>query len=113
MVHFMAFGSKLQLESGPSVLEALYDVYIGVLVVGASHSFWLVVHVTYSSLYKPLLRAFRRLPYKDKKERNDEGLKLVAVGFGRTGTVSNVCCGRAVTEHQTVYLTGPSRQRAF
>lgn len=85
----MAFGSKLQLESG-SFLEALYDVYIGI-VVGASHSFWLSFHVLYGSLCKPLLRLFG-ISHDNDGLRNVEGLKVVAVGYGRTGTVSCSLC---------------------
>jgi hypothetical protein len=81
----MSYGSKLRFEQG-SWLEVLYDVYIGV-VVGARHSLFLGSRVVYTTAFRPILRSFGYdLP--EEVKHNDEGLKVVAVGYGRTGTVS-------------------------
>jgi len=81
----MSYGSKLRFEQG-SWLEVLYDVYIGV-VVGARHSLFLGSRVVYTTAFRPILRSFGYdLP--EEVKHNDEGLKVVAVGYGRTGTYS-------------------------
>ena len=82
----MSFGSRLRFESG-SWLEAVYDVFIGI-VVGARHSLFIGSRMGYKTLLQPI---FQRLGYDlpiARKRFNDEGLKVVAVGYGRTGTVS-------------------------
>lgn len=85
----MAMGAKLQLEPG-SLMETLYDIYIGI-VVGANHSFYIVSRWWYQNLFRPFLLAFgihldvfeTKVPAQEGKET----LKVVAVGYGRTGTV--------------------------
>lgn len=83
----MAFGSKLELQAG-SWLEAVYDVVIGV-VVGASHSLNMLRKNTMNSAFIGWI--FEYLGFErhvgGKSTTNTEGLKVVAVGYGRTGTV--------------------------
>ena len=70
-------------------MEAVYDVYIG-FVVGARHSAFLVSRGFYNILVQPILTllGIRGLFDRDQEINNTEGLKVVAVGYGRTGTVS-------------------------
>jgi hypothetical protein len=85
----MAVGSKLQLEPG-SWLEALFDVYIGI-VVGTSHSVKIISRWWYLKTLLPILRAFGITIDVDGTAKSKDGektLKVVAVGYGRTGTVS-------------------------
>jgi hypothetical protein len=83
----MSFGSKLQLEPG-SWMEAAYDVYIGV-VVGGRHSAFLVSRGAYSFFIHPILSllGIQHINSQGEAATNTEGLKVVAVGYGRTGTV--------------------------
>lgn len=93
----MAMGAKLQLEPG-SFMETLYDIYIGI-VVGANHSFYIVSRWWYQNLLRPILLAFgiqfdlfeTKAQQQAKQDGKKETLKVVAVGYGRTGTVSAVC----------------------
>lgn len=95
----MAMGAKLQLEPG-SFMETLYDIYIGI-VVGANHSFYIVSRWWYLNLFRPILLAFGIelgvFETKAATEKGKETLKVVAVGYGRTGTVrdfhSLICLG--------------------
>ena len=83
----MSFGSKLQLEPG-SWTEAFYDVYIGV-VVGGRHSAFLFTRGLYKVFVNPAF-SLLGIPTSDalsEAATNTEGLKVVAVGYGRTGTV--------------------------
>ena len=85
----MAVGSKLQLEPG-SWLETLYDVYIGT-IVGANHFIYICSKWWYIHLVRPILNLFGIRLEKDEevKSKDDEKtLKVVGVGYGRTGTVS-------------------------
>ncbi len=80
----MAHGSKLRFEPG-SWQEAVYDVYIGV-VVGASHVFYFARRC----VVNPILDAFGiqlRNDATSGKASAERSLKVVGVGFGRTGTV--------------------------
>jgi hypothetical protein len=93
-IHFimasMASGSKLQLEPG-SWLETAYDVYIG-SVVGASHSFKICAKWWFGRAIAPVLSAAGFQVRADKVVQSADGektLKVVAVGYGRTGTVRN------------------------
>jgi hypothetical protein len=85
----MAMGAKLQLEPG-SLMETLYDIYIGI-VVGANHSFYIVSRWWYLNLFRPILLAFGIdwgvFEAKTAAAGTKETLKVVAVGYGRTGTV--------------------------
>ena len=94
----MSFGSKLQLQPG-SWLELLYDVIIGI-VTGAYHSLYLSSRTAYFAAVEPVLRRLLRILGRvegegscssDSQEgKKDKGeLKVVAVGYGRTGTVSS------------------------
>ena len=83
----MKAGSKLHFEPG-SWLESLHDVYIGTLV-GASHSGHVVTKWFDDNLVSPLLRAFSLK--QDEEVISKDGkktLKVIVVGYGRTGTVS-------------------------
>ena len=83
----MSFGSKLQLEQG-SWAEALYDFYIGI-VVGTRHSVYLSSRVMVEFVIQPLLYIFGvTLKNKEDDSSDSDGLKVIAVGYGRTGTVS-------------------------
>ncbi|GAX22412.1 hypothetical protein FisN_14Hh025 [Fistulifera solaris] len=86
----MAMGAKLQLEPG-SLMETLYDIYIGI-VVGANHSFYIVSRWWYLNLFRPILLAFGIdwgvFEAKTAAAGTKETLKVVAVGYGRTGTYS-------------------------
>lgn len=97
----MSFGSKLELQPG-SWLELIYDVIIGV-VTGAYHSLYLSSRVLYTHFIKPIVSIFIDLDKYSKtpgadtdnnKER--EGLKVVAVGYGRTGTVSSTTSNKTM-----------------
>ena len=85
----MALGSKLQLEPG-SWLEMAYDVFIGIHV-GVSHSVYIVAKWWYVHLILPILHLFGVRLEEDKEVKSKDGektLKVVGVGYGRTGTVS-------------------------
>jgi hypothetical protein len=89
----MATGAKLQLEPG-SWAETLYDVYIGV-VVGAAHSMYIVGKWWYVHVVLPLGRTVGMDWRADKQVISRDGektLKVVAVGYGRTGTVRTCVC---------------------
>ena len=84
----MALGSKLELEPG-SWMEALYDVYIGI-VVGTRHFFYISMKWWYTDVAVPALDLLGFQINKYKKVVSKDGkktLKVVGVGYGRTGTV--------------------------
>ena len=82
----MAVGSKLQLEPG-SWAEAGYEIIIGA-AVGAWHSIYLISRWWYLQLFRPLLRAFGfQLAETEVQTNKEKTLKVVSVGYGRTGTV--------------------------
>lgn len=85
----MAFGSKLQLQPG-SWSELIYDICIGA-AVGARHSFYMVTRWWYERLLQPILHVVYDDDLFNNNKNNDEpkSLKVVAVGYGRTGTVSS------------------------
>ena len=89
----MAAGSKLHFEPG-SWLEALHDFYIGT-IVGATHSAYLVARNCYNHVVVPVANTFGanlKRKYKEVNSKDGEKtLKVVAVGYGRTGTVSLYC----------------------
>jgi len=83
----MKTGSKLHFEPG-SLLESLHDVYMGT-IVGAAHSGHVVKKWFDDNLASPLLRAFSLK--SDEEVHSKDGiktLKVIAVGYGRTGTYS-------------------------
>ena len=99
----MSVGSKWQLEPG-SWSELVYDVTIGI-IVGATHSLYLTARYFYANAILPVLEALG-LDFGtggtggsgitgdggvDANETNakKKELKVVAVGYGRTGTVCN------------------------
>ena len=86
---FQASSAKLHYEPG-SWQEMLNDVYTGT-VVGAAHSIYLVAKWWYVNLFRPILHLFGFYLPEDKVVKSQDGektLKVVAVGYGRTGTVS-------------------------
>jgi len=82
-----------------SVQEALHDWYSGI-TVGASHSVWLAKDFASSTLIRPIQRMLGLYhPEKDArvqqrlaklKEGEEPTLKVIGIGFGRTGTVSGI-----------------------
>jgi hypothetical protein len=85
----MAIGAKLQLEPG-SWAELIYDVSIGA-AVGAYHSFYIVTKWWYDHLIRPILRTYGFAKRSSNQyEEEKSSLKVVAVGYGRTGTVSGI-----------------------
>lgn len=81
----MALGSKLQLEPG-SWAELIYDVSIGA-AVGAHHAFYIITKWWYEHLIHPTLRILGLAENSLNKHEEKNTLKVVAVGYGRTGTV--------------------------
>ena len=85
----MAIGSKLHFEPG-SWLEAMYDVYIG-CAVGVGHFISIVGKWWYTAVVIPVLNLVGFKLSGDKQVESKDGkktLKVVGVGYGRTGTVS-------------------------
>lgn len=118
----MSFGSKLQLQPG-SWLELLYDVFIGI-VTGAYHSLYLSSRTAYFAAVEPVLRRLLRIlgrfegegscssdSQEGKKDRGE--LKVVAVGYGRTGTVSSTTTetDHSFSASQPAQITPWSRKR--
>ena len=86
---FQASSAKIHYEPG-SWQEMLNDIYTGT-VVGAAHSIYLVAKWWYVNLIRPILNVFGLYLPEDKVVESEDGektLKVVAVGYGRTGTVS-------------------------
>mmetsp|Transcript_20010 Transcript_20010/g.25786 ORF Transcript_20010/g.25786 Transcript_20010/m.25786 type:complete len:355 (+) Transcript_20010:142-1206(+) len=84
-----ALGSKLDFQPG-SWLEAGYEVFIGT-VVGVYHFIYIVSKWWYVNLLTPVFGLFGVKLLKDKVVESRSGektLKVVAVGYGRTGTYS-------------------------
>lgn len=83
----MSVGAKLQLEPG-SWAELVYDVCIGI-AVGAAHSFYIVTRWWNIHMIHPILQAFGlKLDQEETNNGKEKTLKVVAVGYGRTGTYS-------------------------
>jgi len=72
----MKAGSELRFEAG-SWQEAAHDVYVG-LLVGMGHVYKIFVKMPYDAIFSS--------PLEPTKGTAGE-LKVVGVGFGRTGTV--------------------------
>lgn len=88
---FQASSSKVHYEPG-SWQEVANDIYTGT-VVGAAHSIYLVAKWWYVNLIRPILNIFGISLAEDKIVASSDGektLKVVAVGYGRTGTVSSM-----------------------
>lgn len=86
---FQASSAKIHYEPG-SWQEVANDIYTGT-VVGAAHSIYLVAKWWYVNFIRPVLQVFGLSLAKDKLVESADGektLKVVAVGYGRTGTVS-------------------------
>lgn len=99
----MAVGSKLQLEPG-SWTEATYDVVIGI-AVGAAHSFYIVTRWWMAHVVRPMLNAMGvQSPITGgpsaTASNREKTLKVVAVGYGRTGTVSCWIVGKISVQNQ-------------
>jgi hypothetical protein len=86
---FQASSAKIHYEPG-SWQEMWNDIYTGT-VVGAAHSIYLVAKWWYVNVFRPILHFVGvKLP-EDPVVQSKDGekkLKVVAVGYGRTGTVS-------------------------
>jgi len=99
----MSVGSKLQLEPG-SWGELVYDVSIG-FVVGAAHSLYLMARGFYLNAIRPVLESVGLLDMmsaRNKGGTTEKELKVVVVGYGRTGTVSTALArGIMVTRLQS------------
>lgn len=85
----LSVGAKLQLEPG-SWLEAIFHILIGILV-GANHNVTFFCQWMSINVVTPILTAFGfEQDTSATSEANDKEktLKVVAVGYGRTGTYS-------------------------
>jgi branched-subunit amino acid ABC-type transport system permease component len=79
-------GNYLELEPG-SVLEVIYDFFVGI-VVGSSHSLYFAIRFGYNLGIAPALLYTGLLHKLEEPQTNFDGLKVIGVGYGRTGTVS-------------------------
>mmetsp|Transcript_7564 Transcript_7564/g.22194 ORF Transcript_7564/g.22194 Transcript_7564/m.22194 type:complete len:178 (+) Transcript_7564:96-629(+) len=98
---------KSQSTAKGSWTEVVGDVYNGV-TVGASHSLWFVTNWVKTEAIRPAMGLVGLGGQDDSNEASDEeenpGLKVIGVGYGRTGTVRR---------KRTVLLVAPlSRCRA-
>ena len=86
----MSSTSKLHFEPG-SWHETLHEIYIG-FVVGVMHNWYFIDKFLKEKIAAPLQTAFGLEPslLTGSREEKEKTLKVVGVGFGRTGTVS--CC---------------------
>lgn len=94
---FQASSAKIHYEPG-SWQEIANDIYTGT-VVGAAHSIYLVAKWWYVNLLRPILNLFGVDVPPDKIVESADGkktLKVIAVGYGRTGTVSRIDHGLRV-----------------
>ena len=86
----MRTGATLRFEPG-SIAEILYDCYIGI-VVGARHYLWFLSKWTSDFLFDPLMNLTGLSSKQALSEATPKGqLRVVGIGFGRTGTVSLLC----------------------
>lgn len=76
--------SKLKLEPG-SWQEKVVDVWVGIMVGGA-HGFVVGAELAQQNVLQPLLRPLGF--FKEVKPEPSDGLKVIGVGYGRTGTYS-------------------------
>ena len=85
---FQASSAKVHYAPG-SWQEAANDIYTG-SVVGGAHSIYLVAKWWHVNCIGPILNLFGLQLNEDKIVESKDGektLKVVAVGYGRTGTV--------------------------
>lgn len=78
--------SKYQLDPG-SWQETIHDVWIGILVGGA-HNVYAVKKVCWDFVFNPLAKAMGMRIKEQQRHAGTPELKVIGVGFGRTGTVS-------------------------
>lgn len=81
----MKTGSELRFEEG-SWQEAAHDTYIG-LLVGLGHVYKIFVKMPYEAVFSSQQYATLKDSDTDNALKNGGELKVVGVGFGRTGTV--------------------------
>uniref|UniRef100_A0A7R9WEY8 Sulfotransferase domain-containing protein n=1 Tax=Pseudictyota dubia TaxID=2749911 RepID=A0A7R9WEY8_9STRA len=76
-------------DTGGGWLELLGDIYSGV-TVGASHSMWFVTNWVRTDVIQPTLRLVWKRDSSEGSDTGtaDPGLKVIGVGYGRTGTYS-------------------------
>lgn len=86
----MSLGAKLQLKPG-SWSQFVYDICIGA-AVGACHSFYIIAKWWYERVFREILVAFNVDIDSFEDRGENDTLKVVAVGYGRTGTVSTIQC---------------------
>jgi uncharacterized membrane protein len=77
--------SRYQLDPG-SWQETIHDVWIGILVGGA-HNVYAVKKVCWDFVFKPLAMAMGMRIQEQQRHTGNSELKVIGVGFGRTGTV--------------------------
>lgn len=83
----MSSGSKMQFEPG-SLLEIVYDIYIG-FVVGVNHNWYFIDKFFRENIIQPLHGILGiETSIEGIPEEKEKTLKVVGVGYGRTGTVS-------------------------
>ena len=82
----MKSGATLRFEPG-SWQEAVYDIYIG-SVVGAAHYLYFLKKWTLDLVINPMLY-MTGIAEKPQRQIHNKRLKVIGVGFGRTGTVSS------------------------
>ena len=84
----MSSASKIQLEPG-SWQETFHEIYIGFLV-GVMHNWYFIDKFLRENIAAPLHLAFgfETSLLDGTKDEKEKTLKVVGVGYGRTGTVS-------------------------
>lgn len=85
----LSYGSKLiHLFEKGSWSEAIFDVAVGVYI-GAIRAFYLLWKCCYVNVLRPISKLVGvQLPEGKRPKISFGELKVAAVGFGRTGTVS-------------------------
>lgn len=93
----MKTGADLRFEAG-SWQEAMHDIYIG-LLVGMGHVYKIFVQMPYAAVFGSSSGSGSSLPSSTQGE-----LKVVGVGFGRTGTVRDMCYCICICSMLCVFL---------
>jgi hypothetical protein len=84
----ISMGSKMHFEPG-SWLEAMQEIVVG-SVTGFLRAFYIMGTWLYVNIIRPLASVVGIHFPEGKREKTPGGkLKVAAVGFGRTGTVSH------------------------